>query len=199
MLKIGLTGGIGSGKSLVSDTFASIGVPVIDTDLISREVLRPGSETLLQLANKLGQSILSADGSLRRRKLKESMFKHASTRNVVDSIVHPAIKTVMLQDIDKLQTGYCIVVIPLLIEKNWQNLVDRILLVNTPRELRIQRVLARDQLSRENIMKILRSQATDSERLAYADDIINNDSDPAYVIEQVKLLHQKYLHAANKV
>ncbi|MFV2057464.1 MAG: dephospho-CoA kinase [Thiohalomonadales bacterium] len=196
MLKIGLTGGIGAGKSLVSETFSSLGVPIIDTDVISRELLAPGSDSLRQLANKLGQSILSSDGSLRRKHLQERLFEDSKTQDIVESILHPAIKAVMLQDIAELQAVYCILVIPLLIEKNWQELVDRILLIDAEESIRIERVLKRDPLSRGQILKILRCQAKPAERRRHADDIITNEQDSNTVIEQVNSLHKKYLRMA---
>jgi len=192
VLKIGLTGGIGAGKSVVSDIFASLGVPIIDADVVSREILQPGSDALAQLAEKLGPSILDADGNLQRKQLKQLIFDHAETRLLVDSILHPAIKSAMLQQLSTIQAKYCLLVIPLLVEKHWASVVDSVLLVDAPETVRMQRIRDRDQLNTQQIQQIFDSQTSHTERVRNADDIINNDQNLDQLTKQVNLLHQKY-------
>ena len=195
MLKIGLTGGIGAGKSLVSDIFASLGVPIIDADLLSRELLQPGSQCLTAIVEQLGPDILFNDGSLRRDHLKNVIFAHEETRKRVEAILHPAIKSAILTKLSKIHADYCLLVIPLLLEKHWESLVDRVLLVNAPESIRIRRIQDRDGQDIEQILQIFASQISQEQRLKYADDIIDNDKDTAYVTSQVNALHKKYLNA----
>jgi len=194
MLKIGLTGGIGAGKSLVSDIFASLGTPIIDADVISRELLLPGSACLTTIAEHLGPEILFSDGSLRRDQLKSIIFAQDKTRQLVESVLHPAIKSEILVELSKIQADYCLLVVPLLVETHWEPLVDRVLLVDASESIRIQRIQDRDHLDTKQILQIFNSQISPQERLKSAHDIISNNKDIAYVTSQVNALHKKYLN-----
>ena len=197
MLKIGLTGGIGAGKSVVSDIFSSLGAPVIDADVVSREILHAGSPCLKKLVQKLGPTILTVDGNLHRERLKKILFENTETREMVDSILHPVIKSSMMQQIGRIQAKYCLLVVPLLIEKNWDSWVDRVLLVVAPEPVRIQRIRDRDQLDTKQIQRILDSQWSESARLSKADDVIHNDKNLKYLTEQVSALHRMYTEKHN--
>lgn len=193
MLRVGLTGGVGSGKSLVADLFAELGVPIIDTDVLAREVVKPGTDGYQQIINHFGEDILSADKSIDRAALKKVVFDNPQERIWLEKTLHPLIRKLASQKIDLLNGSYCIIAIPLLTE-NWPHpLVDRVLVVDVPEALQIKRVTERDQCSEELVKKIINSQASREERLAIADDIICNDKDIPYLKEQVLSLHNKYL------
>lgn len=198
MLIIGLTGGIGSGKSAVSKLFSELGVPVIDTDIISRQVVEPGQPALRQISQAFGNEILSANGELDRAKLKNIVFAEPTKRKQLEAILHPIIKNKMLRQASLLDTAYCIFAIPLLIEANQTDLVDRILVIDAPEALRRQRIKQRDQLDDEKINKIFAAQLSRQTRLDYADDIIHNDSDLHQLRTQVIDLSRRYTEIAKQ-
>lgn len=196
MLKVGLTGGIGSGKSTVCTLFARLGVPVIDTDELARLVVTPGSRGLAELTSAFGDNILQADGTLDRAVMRELVFNDSAKRTTLEGIVHPLIRSLLRDRLSTLSSNYVIIAIPLLLEKNWQGEVDRILVVDCSEELQRQRVSERDGSNRTLIDKIIRTQVPRQQRLAAADDIIHNDNDMADLIQQVEQMHQQYLQAA---
>lgn len=196
MLKIGLTGGIGSGKTTVSDQFAELGVPVIDTDILARQVVRPGGDVFDALSNRFGERITTADGTLDRARLRDIVFKDPAERAALEQITHPAIKAAMQRELAKLDGDYCILVIPLLLEKSWQPLVDRVLIVDAPDYLRLQRIRQRNKLSEQQARAIMDSQVSRETRLLEADDIIVNDSDLLHVRQEVEHLHAIYRQLA---
>lgn len=196
MLKIGLTGGIGSGKSVVSHHFERLNVPVIDTDLIAHELVEPGQPALQQITAVFGQWILDQAGELDRSKLRQQIFADPRKRRRLESILHPLIKTQVHNHVAGLTTPYCVIVVPLLIESAWQDLVDRILVVDTAQDLQISRVSPRDGLSEAQIRRIIQSQVDRPTRLAAADDIIINDDDIENLENSVGKLHEKYLRLA---
>jgi len=198
MLIIGLTGGIGSGKSAVSKLFSELGVPVIDTDLISRQVVEPGQPALQQICQAFGDEILSASGELDRTKLKNIVFATPAKRKHLEAILHPIIKNEMLHQASLLDTAYCIFAIPLLIEANQTDLVDRILVIDAPDELRRQRIKQRDQLQDQQINEIFAAQLSRQTRLDHADDIIINDSDLDQLRTQVIDLNHRYTKMAKQ-
>lgn len=194
MLIIGLTGGIGSGKSTVARHFEQLGIPVIDADNITRELVRPGQAALGEIAAHFGPGILQSDGSLDRSQLRERIFTNPDERKILEGILHPLALKEVRQRISRLDTPYCIVSVPLLIESGWSSLVDRILVVDTSRTLQIERTMNRDGISREQVEAIIDSQVNREARLSAANDILDNSSDPASLFEQVEILHEKYLH-----
>ncbi len=197
MLKIGLTGGIASGKTAVSDQFSRLGVPVIDTDIISRELVEPGKPALQQIADQLGEAFIQEDGNLNRRALRQHIFSHPGARTLLEGILHPAIRREVTQQLRALtSTPYAIVVIPLLVENGLQDMVDRVLLVDAPEELQIKRVCQRDQISPEQARSILNAQASRDQRLAAADDILENTGDMDTLAACVETLHKQYLSLA---
>lgn len=174
-LKIGLTGGIGSGKSTVSGLFEALGIPVIDADVIARSLLEPGTEATRQVIRIFGNDIAANEQEIDRARLRECVFDNADARKKLESILHPIVHQKIRQQAEAITSPYCIVVIPLLFEAGHQDLVDRILVVNTSREKQIERAASRDRASVEEIQKILNTQIDPEERLARADDIIDNN------------------------
>lgn len=196
MLKIGLTGGIGSGKTTVADCFASLGVPVIDADKISHELTAPGQLALQEIAGAFGPDILNGDGQLDRIRLRAIVFNDVARRKQLEEILHPLIRAEMrrrVADIEARATPYCILCIPLLLETGQTDLVDRILVVDTPEDLQYQRVRARNGLPDAEIAAIIHAQASREQRQAAADDIIVNDDGLYELRQHVLALHQHYL------
>ncbi len=191
-LKIGLTGGIGSGKTTVCKLFADYSIPIIDADIIARQLVEPGQPALAEIVRQFGAEVLNND-SLDRKKLGEIIFADKEKKKQLESILHPAIYQRLRQLADSQQSPYCILAIPLLLETGMDNLVDRILVIDCPLELQYDRVRQRDGLSDEQIKRIIASQISRQERLAQADDIIDNSKSSIELAEQVKNLHNLYL------
>lgn len=198
MLLIGLTGGIGSGKSTVAQRFAQLGIPVIDADVVARQLVEPGQPALQTIAEQFGSRMLNADGSLNRRALRQQVFANPEQRRQLEAILHPLIRAEMQRQITLLDSPYCILSIPLLIESGWLQSVARVLVVDAPPELQIQRAMQRDHASRETIQAIIDSQVTRQSRLAAADDVITNSGDIASLEAQVDTLHKCYLELARR-
>lgn len=199
MLVVGLTGGIGSGKTAVSDQFAALGVPIIDTDQLSRELVRPGQPALADIAQQLGAHYINADGELDRRRLREWIFAHPEARKTLENILHPRIRAAVAERLAALQNhAYCLVVIPLLSEARWQNLIQRVLVVDVPETLQLERVIQRDQVSREHAQAILATQVSRATRLALADDVLDNSGARAQLPEHVQLLDARYRQLAQQ-
>jgi dephospho-CoA kinase len=196
MLKVGLTGGIGSGKSTVADLFSGLGVPVIDTDRLAREVVEPGQPGLVGIVEAFGGGMLRADGRLDRAALREYVFEEPERRRRLEAILHPLIRREMLARVDELDAPYCILVIPLLVESGQTGVVDRVLVVDTSEENQRQRVRRRDGLSEARIDSIMAAQVSRTQRLAHADDVIGNDDGLAPLRRQVERLHRLYLELA---
>ena len=197
MLVIGLTGGIASGKTAVSDLFADLGVPIIDADQVSRELVEPGSPILDQIANRFGQEYIQASGELDRALLRKHIFSDQEARLELESILHPAIREEMENRLSGLDSAYALLVIPLLTENELGEMVDRVLLVDVPESVQIQRVTRRDNISVREAEEILRSQATRAQRLAIADEVIDNGNSLSDLDRNVRELHQKYLQLSN--
>ncbi len=175
MLKIGLTGGIGVGKTTVSDIFKNMGVPVIDTDIIARELVCPGSPVLTEIVDTFGTEILTQDNKLDRRLLGKIVFSDSSLRKSLESILHPRIKNAVLKRLQDLNAPYCIVVVPLLFETDFVELVDKVLVIDAPEEQRIGWIEKRNGLSKADISAIVSTQTTRQTRLASADYVIVNN------------------------
>lgn len=197
MLRIGLTGGIGSGKTAVSDRFAELGVPVIDTDVLARELVEPGEPALDRLAEMFGNDILQADGRLDRERLRALVFSNPGAKKRLESIMHPAIRDELQKRAETLESPYCVIVVPLLVETNFQEMVDRVLVVDAPREQRICWVMERNGMTRSDVEQIMESQASSEERARVADDIIDNDGTLEELRRKVDRLHAEYLAAAD--
>ncbi|AHE99263.1 dephospho-CoA kinase [Thioalkalivibrio paradoxus ARh 1] len=176
MLRIGLTGGIGSGKTRVAEFFEAIGAPVIDTDRLSRELLAPGQPLLERIFREFGHGLRRADGSLDRAALRRRIFADPSLRARLEAITHPAIGRSMEERIAGLHpsAAYVVLVIPLLLEAGWQDRVDRILVVDCPEEVQVQRIMTRDRVDERAAWTMVRTQAPRKARLSVADDLIDN-------------------------
>ena len=196
ILKIGLTGGIGCGKSTVCDLFAGHGASIIDADQIARQIVAPGKPALTQLSEHFGSSVLNSDGSLNRLALRSVIFDNEQARLAVNRIMHPLIYKEIEQQINQLQSVYCIVAVPLLFETAYQNRFDRVLVVDCDKDTQIQRVSLRDQTNLQEIESIINSQLSRCRRLELADDIISNISSIEILAEQVKKLHNSYTKLA---
>lgn len=193
MLRIGLTGGLASGKSTVAALFAAKGVPVIDTDLIARDVVRTGTPAHAAVANAFGKSILDPTGAVDRARLRERVFADPHARRQLESILHPHIRAETEHRSARLIAPYCVVVVPLLIETDFDELVDRILVIDAEEALQIERAMRRSGLTSEAVRAILAAQTDRATRRARADDIIENNGDAAGLAPQIDALHQRYL------
>ncbi len=197
MLKIGLTGGIGSGKSTVADLFADLGVPVVDADVIARQLVQPGQPALQQLVETFGGDILDAQGALNRAELRRRVFADAGLKQQLDALMHPLIFTEIENAVSRLQQAYCLIAIPLLTETGKRYSVDRVLVVDCSPALQLQRVLSRDKVDRAEAEAIIAAQARREQRLAIAHEVIDNSGPLANLAEQVKNLHNSYLFLAS--
>jgi len=197
VLRIGLTGGIGSGKSTVSHIFSELGVPVIDADSIAYDLVQPGQPALKEIINLLGHEFLTNDGYLDREHLRSTAFHNNKIRKTLENILHPLVFKEIDNKIVLIKEPYCIICIPLLLETNAINRVDRILVVDLPEQLQFGRASKRDNVELSEILKIVQNQATRDERLNKADDLIHNDRDKEYLHEQVNNLHERYLAIAS--
>ena len=190
---VGLTGGIGSGKTVVSDYFSTLGVPIIDTDIIAREIVAPGQTTLKQLVKSFGNEILLDDGHLNRAVLRSIAFSDSSNKKLLDTITHPAIREETLKRINLALYQYCIVVVPLLSPNSaFTKIMQRTLLITAKKEIKIERIKNRSNLNSDEIDRIMKSQLSDEERLKFADDVITNESSIQNVHSQIDKLHQHY-------
>ena len=195
MLKIGLTGGIGSGKSTVADYFAALGITVIDADVISHQLTSAGSPLTQQIAAHFGDAVIEK-GELNRKVLRAIIFNDPNERKWLEQLLHPEIINRMLQQAQQARSPYCLLVIPLLIEAGLTDQVDRVLVVDLPEALQRQRAGARDQQTDEQIQAIIQSQSSREQKLAIADDVIRNDQSLADLQKQILTLHQQYLKIA---
>ena len=194
MLKVGLTGGIGSGKSAASAHFAKLGAEVIDTDLLSRELVEPGQPSLAEIVHVFGERMLDGDGRLDRSRLRERIFADPAARRTLEEILHPRIREAMLSRARRSSSPYVIFVIPLLFETGQQTLVDRVLLVDVPEAVQRARVGTRDGLDDARIDRILQAQTDRETRLRGADDVICNDGTLDELRAAVERLHVKYMN-----
>ncbi len=193
MLKIGLTGGMGSGKSTVAKLFEQRGLEVIDADRIARELVKPLAPAFKEIQAAFGPEVLGPDGRLDRAKLRAKVFSDPKARKTLEAILHPKIFAEMANKAKACKTPYCVLVIPLLVETQAQTQVDRVLVVDCPEALQIERIRRRDLLPQDLILKILASQASRQERLAAADEVIDNAGDLGTLKQQVEELHRFYL------
>jgi dephospho-CoA kinase len=191
-LRVALTGGIASGKSTVADLFAARGVPVIDTDVIARDVVEPGTPALAAVGEAFGVEVLGADGRLDRRRMRERIFSDAGARRRLEGILHPAIRAEMARRSLAAGGTYQVLVIPLLAEGGRRDHVDRVLLVDVPEELQVERLMLRDGVSREQATASLGAQAGRAARLAIADDVIVNTGRADDLDHEVTALDVKY-------
>ena len=193
-----LTGGIASGKTAVSDLFAKRGVPVIDTDLIAHQIVEPGQPALDQVSVEFGRDFLNAEGRLDRRKMRDAIFSNPELKTRLENILHPAIAAEASRQVALLDEPWCILVIPLLVESDLFPWIDQVLVVDVEEEIQINRVMARDEISREQALAILNAQSSRQDRLALADDIIENSGSLEQLRTRVDQLYEQYTALAEK-
>jgi dephospho-CoA kinase len=195
-LRIGLTGGIASGKSTVAQRFTGLGVPVIDADVAARAVVAPGTPGLARVIERFGPGVLAENGELDRRALRDLIFSNPGARRDLESILHPLIRADMERSADQAVGPYIVMAIPLLIEGGPSDRVDRILVVDVDEALQLQRVMERDGCTSEQAHAILASQTGRSARLAAADDVLQNAGTVTDLRQAVDRLHERYLRLA---
>lgn len=194
--RVALTGGIASGKTTVANLFAGLGVPLIDTDVIARQVVEPGEPALAQVVATFGPDVLDSDGRLDRRRMRERIFADPTAKHRLEAILHPAIRAEMEHQSKEAGGAYQVLVIPLLTEGKRRDHVDRVLLVDVPEELQVQRLMLRDGVTPEQARASLNAQATRADRLAMADDVVRNTGRVDDLRAEVAMLHTKYLALA---
>jgi len=191
----GLTGGIGSGKSTVARLFGELGVHWVDADDVAREVVEPGTPALERIAKHFGEQILTSEGTLDRAQLRGIVFEEPEERVWLESLLHPIIRDELIRQLnpENYQLPYVLLVSPLLLETDQHELVDRIIVIDVPEETQIQRTMARDTNSREQVERIIAAQISREDRLARADEVIDNDRPLDDVTRQVRELHERLL------
>ena len=202
MLKVAVTGGIGSGKTSISTLFEKLDAPIIDTDIIAHDLTENDPQVLLEITNAFGQDVLTLHGKLNRKKLAQIIFNVKENKQLLENILHPKIRNEILRQLQGLATentppSYVIIVVPLLIEANYDDFIDRILVVIADEKQRIERVQQRDKRSVSEIRSIIDNQSNDEKLLKEADDIIENNSNIKSLESQVNELHKKYLHLSS--
>jgi dephospho-CoA kinase len=190
---LGLTGGIGSGKSAAAQCFVDLGIHLVDADNEARWVVEPGRPALAQIAEHFGADVLQADGTLNRAALRELIFKDPQQRVWLEGLLHPLIREEIRQYLARAESPYAILVSPLLLETSQHQMVQRVLVIDVPEAVQIERTVLRDKTNEMQVRAILKAQASREERLSRADDVIVNDRDPAWLKSEVERLHHFYL------
>lgn len=181
---VGLTGGIGSGKTTIANMFVDLGIDIIDADVIARQVVQPNSKALQAIAQHFGSEFISQDGELNRALLRTEVFSHEKSKLWLNNLLHPLIRQTLLDEIESSQSRYCMLVAPLLLENKLDKLVNTVLVVDISQELQLSRTLARDPSSKDEILAIINSQISRESRLAAADHIIDNSSSDLNSVQQ---------------
>ncbi|MCZ6577713.1 MAG: dephospho-CoA kinase [Gammaproteobacteria bacterium] len=198
MLRIGLTGGIGSGKSSAAAMFARRGVPVIDADEIAKQLVAPGQPAYERIIQRFGKEFVDADGFIDRGRLRRHVFDDPASRRELEAILHPRVRRQIQRQLRVLRAPYCVIVIPLIFEANQQDLVDRILVIDAAEDTQVQRVAARSSLADDEIRKIIAAQIGRNVRLRQAHDVITNEGELEQLEERVDAFHTRYLDLARE-
>jgi dephospho-CoA kinase len=193
---VGISGGIGSGKTTVTDLFATFGIEVIDADVIARDVVAPQTPALKAIVDKFGQSVLDQSGRLNRAELRNLVFSDSVIKDWINQLLHPAIRHQMLLQTQQAQSLYCLLSVPLLVENKLYQQVDRVVIVDVDEQTQLQRTLLRDKTNAQQIRAIMSAQATRQQRLFVADDVIDNNGKADNLAKQVAQLHSQYLQLA---
>jgi len=196
MFVVGLTGGIGSGKTAATDCFKTLGIAIVDADIASRVVVEPGREALLRIAEHFGSNFLQADGGLDRAQLRGKIFSDPEAKAWLEALLHPLIAQEIKEGLARADSPYAIFVSPLLVESKQRDLCDRLLVIDVPEQLQIQRTTQRDNNDAEQVQRIIASQASRQQRLQEATEVIENTGALADLQQQVKILHQQYIGLA---
>lgn len=199
MYVVAITGGIGSGKTTVANQFAELGIEVVDADVIAREVVEPGTPALAAIAAHFGSAVITHDGQLDRRRLRERVFTDPQTKGWLNALLHPLIRTEMQRQCAAARSPYCLLVVPLLVENRLTALANRVLVIDVDEATQIERTCRRDGVSREQAQAILTAQASRAERLAAADDVLDNQNGtPEAIKSRILALHETYLAFASQ-
>lgn len=195
-LSVGLTGGIASGKSVVAHAFDRFGVATMDADQVARDIVEPGQPALQEIAQHFGTDVLNADGSLDRRKLRHIIFDDAQARADLEAITHPRIREQLARQRDACDSDYCILIVPLLVKSQMRDLVDRILVIDAPEPIQLERLVARDDIDEDLARKMIAAQDARSDRLAAADDVLINTGPRKDIADLAAALHAGYARLA---
>ncbi|MGN5260467.1 dephospho-CoA kinase [Aeromonas hydrophila] len=199
MYVVAITGGIGSGKTTVANQFAELGIEVVDADVIAREVVEPGTPALAAIAAHFGSAVITPDGQLDRRRLRERVFTDLQAKGWLNALLHPLIRTEMQRQCAAARSPYCLLVVPLLVENRLTALANRVLVIDVDEATQIERTCRRDGVSHEQAQAILAAQASRAERLAAADDVLDNQNGtPEAIKSRILALHETYLAFASQ-
>lgn len=199
MYIVAITGGIGSGKTTIANQFAELGIDIVDADVIAREVVEPGTPALAAIAAQFGPEMLDPQGQLDRRRLRERVFSDPDAKAWLNGLLHPLIRQEMLRQCANARSPYCLLVVPLLIENRLTQLANRVLVIDVDEATQIERTCRRDGVSRAQAEAILAAQASRAERLAAADDVLDNQNDAAEIIKRrILALHETYMAFASQ-
>ncbi|MBL0434550.1 dephospho-CoA kinase [Aeromonas hydrophila] len=199
MYVVAITGGIGSGKTTVANQFAELGIEVVDADVIAREVVEPGTPALAAIAAHFGSEVITPDGQLDRRQLRERVFTDPQAKGWLNALLHPLIRTEMQRQCAAARSPYCLLVVPLLVENRLTALANRVLVIDVDEATQIERTCRRDGVSREQAQAILAAQANRAERLAAADNVLDNQNGtPEAIKSRILALHETYLAFASQ-
>lgn len=199
MYVVAITGGIGSGKTTVANQFAELGIEVVDADVIAREVVEPGTPALAAIAAHFGPEVITPAGQLDRRRLRERVFTDTQAKSWLNALLHPLIRTEMQRQCAAARSPYCLLVVPLLVENRLTVLANRVLVIDVDEATQIERTCRRDGVSREQAQAILAAQASRTERLAAADDVLDNQNGtPEAIKSRILALHETYLAFASQ-
>ena len=197
-LVVGLTGGIGSGKTTAAACFAALGAGVVDTDAISHQLTQPGGAAISTIRQNFSESFLTREGGLNRKEMRELVFRDRDSRRKLEAILHPLIRTEVARRVELLSTPYTIIVVPLLLETgSYHRMIQRVLVVDCSECAQVARATARPGMDEKAVRAIMAAQLSREERLAQADEIISNDADLPHLERQVEAMHRKYLALAN--
>ncbi len=194
LLRLGMTGGAACGKSSSAQAFAELGVPIIDADDVVRQLTRPGEPLLQEVISQAGPSVRHADGSLDRAQLRDLLFRDAAMRRVIERVLHPPAKRIILDWFDEQSGPLAIAVVPLLFETDWHHVMDRVLVVNCPASVQRERLLQREGITDAMANTILACQASEAKRLSLADDVLDTTGTVEELTAKVAELHEMYLH-----
>lgn len=197
MLKVGLTGGIASGKSTLCRLFSDLGIDIIDADIIARQLVKPNQPCLNNIIRSFGDKFLLQNGELDRAQLRQYIFSNPKAKQQLEDILHPNIREQLILQSDKASSPYCIISIPLIVEANMIDLVDSVLVIDIAAKEQLKRLCQRDDISLSQANAIIASQCSSAQRKSIADDIIDNNKNPKYLNLAVAQLHKKYLDLAN--
>ena len=198
MYIVGLTGGIGTGKTTVAQLFAAYGIPVIDADEIAHRLTAVNSHALQAIVQFFGKEVLNEDGSLNRALLREIIFKNKGKRQWLEHLLHPMIRKIIVEEVEQIHAPYVIAVIPLLLEKDFFSFINRILVVDAPYELQVERAVKRDGSNKATVEAMIKAQIQREERIARAHDVIYNHGSFELLSQEVARLHQEYLKLSAK-